>query len=104
MSAIHDHRMSDVVATMLEQLGQMTIWAISGGRVIVIDDETVLLPVSAGYDVEAKYIRARDLYRVRRVRTVRGTRTVLGTLDMLYAEQLPGAAYQASCYASDPFP
>jgi hypothetical protein len=89
---------------MLDQFGRMNVGAISGGRVVVLDDSTIRLPVSCGYAVEVEYVRARDLYEVRRVRTTRGISKVVGTVSHLDAEQMPGAAFRASCYASDPFP
>lgn len=88
---------------MLHQLG-CNLAAISGGRYEVVSDTAVRLPVSNIYAVEITYLEAWDLYEVRRVRTTKGDDAVTGTLSMLYFDQMPEAAYRASCYVSDPFP
>jgi hypothetical protein len=93
-----------VVATILEQLGAMNLFAISGGRVVLLNAVTVSLPVSAGYAVEIEYLVASDLYEVRRVRTLRRCRTVFGAATGLYWDQMPQAAYVASCHVDLAFP
>lgn len=94
-------------ATMLRQIGGMTLMAISGGRRAAITndaDETigVRLPVAAGYRVDIVLDRASDTYTVTRVFSRGGKDFPKGTLGNVYADQLADIAYAASNYM-DPF-
>lgn len=85
------------------QIGPRNIMAISGGRIQVIDEHTLRLPVSSGYRVEVQYNPGPDLYTVRRI-MVRGAKTwVKGEVDRVFGEDLGELAYQASCYKNVDF-
>lgn len=101
----------------VRQIGRINILAISGGRIVALDENTIALPVSSGYSVEVEYLPGPDLYEVRRVFTRRAprprndpfapagpkVRTVKGRQTGLYADQIGEAAYQASCYKDGPW-
>lgn len=88
------------IPTMLDQIGTMNILAISGGRVLRTDENTVHLPVSNGYVVEVKYVPGRDLYTVSRL-LKRGAKVFQkGTIEDVYAEDLGEIAYLTSCFRS----
>jgi hypothetical protein len=85
----------------LSQIGQGTILAISGGRVLYAtrdDLPTVVLPVRYGYAVEVAYEPGRDTYTVRRTFTRGLKRWVKAEWTDVYATDLSETAYRASCY------
>lgn len=89
--------------TLLDQIGRMTVLAISGGRKR-LDGGTLVLPVGSGYRVEIDYNEGADDYTVRRVFT-RGTkRFVKGTLEHVYCSEISDIAYEASSFRSYDFP
>lgn len=79
---------------MLRQIGGMNVLAISGGRVIQADTNTVRLPVACGYAVEVEYVPGSDTYTVRR--TYRGR--IKASRERVYCDEVGEAAYRASCY------
>lgn len=94
--------------TVLAQIGALTVFGVSGGRVIVIRDKNdnepigVLLPCGPGRAVEV-VLNFLDLYDVRRVRIVSsgknaGDVVVESETTDLYFDQLSEAVYQASCW------
>jgi hypothetical protein len=87
--------------TTLQHIGRMNVLAISGGRVQVIDETTISLPVHYGYSVEVKLNRGQDLYEVRRMFR-RGTKQwVKGEQLSVYCDQVGEVAYRASCYLDE---
>ncbi len=87
----------------LRQIGTRNVFAISGGRVLVISDEDhnqvgVSLPVSQGYQVHV-YLANNDTYTVQRI--FRGR--VKGQREGIYAEDLGDVAWNASCYQNVEF-
>lgn len=87
--------------TTLQHIGRMNVLAISGGRVQVIDEDTISLPVHYGYSVEIKLNRGQDLYEVRRMFRRGAKQWVKGEALGLYCDQLGEAAYRASCYLDE---
>lgn len=85
------------------QIGRMNVFAISGGRVVRVDESTVRLPVGAGYSVEI-FLDASDTYTVRRVFTRAGQRWVKGEQENVYCDEVGEVAYQASSFRSYDFP
>ena len=79
--------------------------AISGGRIVRLNDKSVRLPVGNGYAVEIE-LAGHDTYTVCRTftRKRRGelvpTRYVKGERTEVYADQVGNVAYYASCYRS----
>ena len=88
-------------AELLQQVGRMNVFAISGGR--VLRRETgVTLPISNGYSVTID-LAANDTYTVRRV-FKRGPKVWLkGELEGVYCDEVGEAAYKASSFRSYPF-
>ena len=87
--------------TTLQHIGRMNVLAISGGRVQVIDETTISLPVHYGYSVEIKLNEAQDLYEVRRIFRRNTKRWVKGEQLSVYCDQVGEVAYQASCYLDE---
>lgn len=90
--------------TTLDQIGRMTVLAISGGRVniryngTVADEVTeIVLPVRYGYAVRIT-LNANDTYTVERTFTRSNTTTVKAAWDNVYADEISDVAYAASCY------
>ena len=84
--------------TIVQQIGRMNIFAISGGRVLD-SGHGVILPVSSGYKVVVD-LMAGDTYRVRRLRIV-GTKVRLyGERTNVYCDELSEVAYYAGMYKS----
>ena len=81
---------------LLEQIGRMNIFAISGGRVTRHDDG-VVLPVGAGYSVHV-FLAADDTYTVRRVFKRGAKQWVKGEQTNVYFDEVGEVAYQASCF------
>lgn len=87
---------------MLEQIGTGNWLAISGARLVRIDDMTIELPVAYGYSVRITYRPVPDCYTVQRIYR-RGTKTwVKAEAVEVYCDNLGEVAYRASCYR-DPF-
>jgi hypothetical protein len=90
---------------LINQIGRMNVFAISGGRVGVIvndDGETVeiQLPVSNGYRVSIK-LGWDDTYTVSRQFVRKGTVSDKGTIAGVYCTEIGEVAYQASCFRSN---
>lgn len=102
MTTIDAHWLSDVEAeTLLRQIGQMNVFAISGGRVVRGTNDDIILPVRHNIDVRIQYLRGWDLYLVQRVRRiVRGKRkgelVVEREDNFVGAEQVGTLVYRAS--------
>jgi hypothetical protein len=94
---------TEVRTSMLRSIGRMNLLAISGGRVLWLDDFTVKLPVGAGYSVEVEYDRGSDTYTVRRVFTRKGVKFPKGELTYVYFDDLGETAYRASSFRSYEF-
>jgi hypothetical protein len=87
--------------TTLQHIGRMNVLAISGGRVQVIDETTISLPVHYGYSVEVKLNEAQDLYEVRRIFRRGAKRWVKGEQLGVYCAEVGEVAYRASCYLDE---
>jgi hypothetical protein len=87
--------------TVLNQIGKMTVWAISGGR-WMLDGETLVLPSGKGYSVEIDLTPADD-YTVRRVYKRGVKKWVKGEKVGIYCDQISDTAYAASCYVNVDF-
>ena len=94
---------------LIDQIGRMNVFAISGGRVGVTKNnqgETVEieLPVGYGYRVSIT-LGWDDTYTVSRVivkNTKKGISEVIkGTVEGVYCENIGEVAYQASCFRSN---
>ena len=95
-------RYGQTTATMLQQIGAMTVLGVSGGRWRELEPGVVELPVRYGYRVEVAYDEGRDTYTVRR-RWVAGARQAMkGEITDVHAGELPQVVWLASCYR-DPF-
>lgn len=88
--------------TCVSQIGQMNVYAISGGRVKLTADGKVELPVSSGYLVRVEY-DASDTYTVSRVLRRGDKEFIKGRETLVYADELGEVAYRASCFRSDEF-
>ena len=103
------------VDTLIAQIGNWNVLAISGGRVY-IDGETydaeskttqqVDLPVGYGYRVRIQ-LGWDDTYTVQRV-IVKNTKngikeTIKGSVEGVYCDQLGEIAYKASCFRNVQF-
>jgi hypothetical protein len=93
---------TEQAATLTEQIGRMTIFAISGGRVRLTDG-TLVLPVASGYTVEIDYCEGSDTYTVRRVFTRAGKRFIKGEITNVYCDQVGELAYRAHAFRSYEF-
>jgi hypothetical protein len=82
--------------TLVNQIGMMNIFAISGGR-ITARETGITLPVSNGYSVTID-LHANDTYTVRRVYTRAGKVTIKGEVEGIYCDEIGEIAYQASCF------
>ena len=92
---------------LINQIGRMNIFAISGGRVGVIvnnEGETVevQLPVSNGYRVSIS-LGWNDTWTVSRQFVRKGVVSDKGTLENVYCEQVGEIAYKASCFRNVEF-
>lgn len=83
-------------ATLTAQMGKMTVWAISGGRVIKAG-ATVFFPVSGGYQV-AVTLTAADDYTVRMIFVRAGKVTVKAEISGVYADMISDVTYEMSCF------
>jgi len=97
---------------LVEQIGRMNLFAISGGRIVVWKPEgecvEVELPVSSGYFVRIT-LAWDDTYTVERIlrrrpkgKTAKETK-VIGRVSGVYCDQVGEIAYQASCYKNVEF-
>jgi lysine/ornithine N-monooxygenase len=85
--------------TIIGQIPRMTLFAISGGRVVRLDDG-IRLPVGNGYKVDIHLTPADD-YTVERVFVRNGVTTSHGAEDTVYCDDLGETAYRASCFRND---
>lgn len=85
---------------LLEQIGQMNYWAISGGRSIK-GESSLLLPVHAGYWVSIT-LDASDTYTVRRIFSRGGKVFIKHEWADIYCDEVGDVAYHASCYLDEP--
>lgn len=86
-------------AEILQQVGRMNVFAISGGRVGALPDG-IELPVSNGYRVRVR-LTPSDYYRVERVFVRGGQEFDKGSMDDVDCFQVGNAAYFASCFRND---
>lgn len=86
-------------AEIARQIGKMNILAISGGRVIALQDG-VELPVGSGYRVRVR-LTPSDVYTVERVFVRSGTHFSKGIEDNVYCDEVGETAYRASCFRND---
>lgn len=92
---------NNVTATTARHIGRMNILAISGGRIVNVDANTINLPVHYGYSVEIEYMPGSDTYTVRRLWKRGATVKVRGAVEYVYADQVGDVAYRASCFRDD---
>lgn len=89
--------------TLLQQIGGITVMAVSGGRRALVDG-ILVLPVGAGYRVEVEYVEGRDTYTVRRVFTRGVKRWVKGELTDVYMDEVSERVWEAHAFRSYDFP
>ncbi len=92
---------------LINQIGKMNVYAISGGRVYVSknqDGETIGidLPCGAGYRVSIE-LGWDDTYTVTRQFVRKGTVFNKGTVEGVYCENIGEVAYKAACFRSYDF-
>ena len=92
---------------LIDQIGRMNIFAISGGRVNITKNnqgETVEieLPVGYGYRVSIT-LGWDDTYTVSRQFVRKGVVTDKGTIEGVYCDQVGEIAYKASCFRNVEF-
>ena len=92
---------------LIDQIGRMNVFAISGGRVGVTKNnqgETVEieLPVGYGYRVSIT-LGWDDTYTVSRQFVRKGVVTDKGTIEVVYCDQVGEIAYKASCFRNVEF-
>jgi hypothetical protein len=86
---------------LLEQIGFYNVGAISGGRVIGMENG-VILPVGYGYKVIVE-LNGFDLYNVKRV-YVKGAQVYKEwVVENVGSENVGEVAYQASCFKNKQF-
>jgi hypothetical protein len=90
---------------LINQIGRMNIFAISGGRVGVDKNDQgetirIELPVSNGYRVSI-FLNWNDTWTVSRQFVRKGVVSDKGTIENVYADQVGEVAYQASCFRSN---
>jgi hypothetical protein len=93
---------TEQATTLLQQIGTMHLFAISGGRSRLIDG-TLVLPVASGYTVEIDYNEGTDTYTVRRVFNRAGKRFIKGEITNVYCDQVGELAYRAHAFRSYEF-
>ena len=99
----HHHATPTILITMMDQIGERTLLAVSGGRYIVRDSETLRLPAGCGYAVDVRYNRGDDLYEVTRAFVRDGLTYTKGTRTGIYCDQLAETVWDASCFRNVPF-
>lgn len=92
---------------LLDQIGMMNVFAISGGRWSVARDEggevtDLLLPVAHGYRVRVS-LAVNDTYTVRREFVRGGKIYEKGRQEDVYFDEIGEVAYRASCYVNVEF-
>lgn len=90
-------------STLLDQIGRMTVLAVSGGRKY-LSGGTLVLPVGSGYTVEIDYRPVPDDYVVRRVFTRGVKRWIKGEVEGVYADQISETVWEAHAFRSYDFP
>lgn len=85
--------------SLSRQIGNMTVAAISGGRVRRSGPSAVELPCGSGYLVRVT-LTAADDYTVERIFRRSGTDHTHGTRIHVYADEISRVAYYASSYRS----
>ena len=101
-----DFRPCDL-AELLAQIGRMNVFAVSGGRVVAIENSIgervgVFLPCGSNRAVEV-VLDWMDTYTVRRVRMVssgakKGTVEVESEVSNVYFDEVGESVYRASCW------
>jgi hypothetical protein len=101
-----DFRPCDI-AELMSQIGRMNVFAVSGGRVVAIENSLgervgVILPCGKNRAVEV-VLDWMDTYTVRRVRMVssgakKGTVEVESETQGVYCTEVGETVYQASCW------
>lgn len=81
---------------LLEQIGKMNYFAISGGRAIK-GHSSLLMPVHAGYWVTVT-LDPSDTYTVRRIFARGGKVFIKHEWTDVYCDEVGDIAYLASCY------
>lgn len=92
---------------LIQQIGRMNVYAISGGRIGVVKNnqgETieVELPCGAGYRVSI-ILAWNDTYTVTRQFVRKGVVFQKGTVEGVYCEEIGETAYQAACWRNREF-
>jgi hypothetical protein len=92
---------------LLDQIGMMNVFAISGGRWGVMRDEDgevtdLILPVRYGYRVRIN-LAVNDTYTVRREFVRGGKVHEKGRQEDVYFDEIGEVAYRASCYVNVEF-
>lgn len=92
---------------LARQIGMMTIFSVSGGRMIVEktsdgrETEAIELPVGKGYRVRVE-LDFMDTWTVKRVHYRKGVGTVKGVMRDVYCDYVSGVVYDASLFISKP--
>lgn len=94
MSSISTEQRQEIAA----QIGRVNLMAISGGRVMGIDNG-IQLPCGAGYLVRIE-LTAMDDYTVSRIFKRGGKEFVRGQRTGVYCDEVSEVAYFASCFRS----
>lgn len=91
---------------LIAQIGMMTVFAISGGRIFLWkpNGETIEaeLPCGNGYRVRI-CLDWDDTWKVQRIFVRKGVVKVKGEMTGVYFDQISDVAYKASCYRSYEF-
>jgi hypothetical protein len=91
---------------LIKQIGQMNIYAISGGRVGVVKDKgetiEVELPCGAGYRVSIA-LGWNDEYTVTRQFVRKGIVFNKGTIEGVLCDNIGEVVYQAACWRNREF-
>lgn len=83
---------------IVRQIG-CNIWAISGGRVVAIDNGIEMNAGGGGYHVRV-VLDASDTYTVSRVFKRAGKEFPKGSRSDVYCDEVSEVAYYASCFRS----
>lgn len=94
---------TEILETMIAQIGRTTHLGVSGGRVIVISENRLHLPVSNGYRVEIEYDYAWDYYTVRRILRKGKSFQVKGEQTQVSFDELSEVVWQAHAYQNREF-
>lgn len=84
---------------ILNQIGRMNLFAISGGRALGLEDG-VRLQVGNGYNVDVRLTPA-DEYTVERVFIRSGKVTSKGKREHVFCDEVGEVAYNASCFRNN---